>query len=854
MTSRIELPLLHGLLVAVLLMCAPWSATQALAAGWSTFGGNAQHTGLSLSTRNAQNITVIHWSTPVDEAPPSGNILIHYGSPVITAANTVIIPVKTGTSGGFKLEARFGKDGVLIWFAPTDYILPASSWIPSYSPALTPSNRLYFPGAGGTVYFRDNADASVPPASGQFAFYGLSSYQANPSSFASTVFINTPIVADGAGNIYFGFRTSGTAPLNLQSGIARIDPAGVGSWISAANAANDTSITVVPHQAAPALSNDGQTLYVVVAGSTSSYLVGLDPSTLQPKNAAPGVPMRVLLKDPRGGGSAAALISDISSASPMVGPDGDVYYGVLGNPFNGSRGWLLHFSGNLTQTKTPGGFGWDNTAAVVPASLVPSYTGTSTYLIFSKYNNYAGVDGGDGVNRIAVLDPNDSQIEPHASSAGVLVMKEVLSIAGPTPDPDLTAQFPNAVREWCINTAAVDPATTSVMVNSEDGKLYRWDLSQNTLVQAVTLSAGIGEAYTPTAIGPDGTVYAINRAVLNAVGRVPKVGIENTSVAEGTDAIFLVTLTSATTEVVTVDYATADGIAVAGQDYVAAAGTLVFAPGETTKTIRVTVKSDGVSEGDETFFVDLSNPVNATIAGAQRRGQALIAASGALPALSIDDVSVTEGTGGTGTAVFTVTLAPVSTQTVTVDYASADGIATLADGDYRIASGTLTFMPGQTTKTITVVTVGDGRNEIAEAFFVNLSNPANATLARAQGVGTIVNDDPLPTLSINDVSVSEGNGGTSSAVFTVTLTPASGRSVKVDYATADGSATVAGNDYAPSSGTLTFAPRETSKTIAIDIIGDTVKEANEAFFVNLSFSRRATITRAQGRCTINNDD
>ena len=110
--------------------------------------------------------------------------------------------------------------------------------------------------------------------------------------------------------------------------------------------------------------------------STNSYLVGLDPSTLAVKQVSGGAPMRVALKDPRDGG-VNALVSDDSSASPMIGPDGDVYYGVLGNPGNGSRGWMLHFSSDLTQTKTPGAFGWDNTPSVVPASMVPSYTGNS---------------------------------------------------------------------------------------------------------------------------------------------------------------------------------------------------------------------------------------------------------------------------------------------------------------------------------------------------------------------------------------------------------------------------------------------------------------------------------------------
>ncbi len=89
---------------------------------------------------------------------------------------------------------------------------------------------------------------------------------------------------------------------------------------------------------------------------------------------------------------------------------------------------------------------------------------------------------------------------------------------GVTPDPDFPT-FPGAVREWCINTAAVDPFTKSVMANSEDGKLYRWDLATNTLSERITLSGGIGEAYTPTLIGSDGTVYAINDAVLSTIGK-----------------------------------------------------------------------------------------------------------------------------------------------------------------------------------------------------------------------------------------------------------------------------------------------------------------------------------------------
>lgn len=493
--------------------------TAPAAADWATLGGNAQHTGISAAA--AQPLTAVRWSTPVDLTAPGEPVLIHYGSPVITPGNTVIIPIRTSAANTYRVDARKGGDGSLLWTAATAYVPPQHQWKPSYGPALGTGGRVWFAGAGGTVHFRDNLDASVPNASGQLAFYGLAAYQLDPASFDATVFVNTPITADASGAIYFGFRTTAGAPLGLASGIARVDAAGNGTWIAATAAAGDPVATLVPHQAAPALSNDGSTLYVVVTGGagTASYLVGLDPATLAVKERSPGVPMRVALKDPRDGGANNALISDNSSASPMVGPDGDVYYGVFGNPFNGSRGWLLHYSGDLAQTRIPGGFGWDTTAAVVPAAIVPSYTGASSYLVFTKYNDYAGYDGGGGVHRIALLDPNDTMVEPHASSNGTLVMRVVLSIAGPTPDPGPVSQgYPDAVKEWCINAAAVDPFTGAVMANSEDGKVYRWDLATNTLSQAVTLSPGVGEAYTSTVIGPDGTVYATNWAILNAVG------------------------------------------------------------------------------------------------------------------------------------------------------------------------------------------------------------------------------------------------------------------------------------------------------------------------------------------------
>jgi len=480
----------------------------AQAVPWSTIGGDAQHTGQSIAA--AQSLTQVHWSTPVDtvfQGSP-GELLIHYGTPVITAANTVMVPVRTSSADTFRVEARSGVNGALKYILNTDYAPPSYGWIPSYAPGLTIRDRYYYPCAGGTVCFRDNPDA-LSGQGGQLAFYGMGYYSApaDKSAMDASVRISTPIVADRSGNIFFGFIVTGENPADLVGGVARISVTGAGSWVSAATAAGDPNISQVQMNSAPALSLDHQYVYFGVNGGPTHYLVRVDATTL----AAAG---KVALLDPETGSP--AILLDNSSASPTVGPDGDVFYGVFESGDNttslnnNDRGWMLHFDKTLAVSKIPGAFGWDDTASIVPRELVPSYSGSSAYLLFTKYNNYNGVGTGDGRNRLAVLDPNTSMTDP---ITGTLVMKEVITVLGVTPDPT----FP-AVKEWCINSAAIDLVNKAALVNSEDGKLYRWDFVSNTLSNVITLTPGVGEAYTPTVIGPDGTVYAINDAILFAVG------------------------------------------------------------------------------------------------------------------------------------------------------------------------------------------------------------------------------------------------------------------------------------------------------------------------------------------------
>jgi hypothetical protein len=220
-------------------------------------------------------------------------------------------------------------------------------------------------------------------------------------------------------------------------------------------------------------------------------------------------------------------------------------------------------------------------------------------------------------------------------------------------------------------------------------------------------------------------------------------------------AVFTVSLSAAFDQTVSVGYATANGSALSGSDYLATSGTLIFAPGETSKMFTVPVKGDSVVEPDEAFNVNLTNASGATIADGQGAGT-IVNDDVELPSLSVSDVSKKEGKSGTTTFSFVVTLSGPSSVPVTVQYATADGTATVAGRDYNAKSGTLTFQPGQTSKTVTVQVRGDRTSEGHETFFLNLAGSQGATIGDGQGLGTILNDDGgTLAAAINDLALSQ---------------------------------------------------------------------------------------------------
>jgi uncharacterized repeat protein (TIGR01451 family) len=363
------------------------------------------------------------------------------------------------------------------------------------------------------------------------------------------------------------------------------------------------------------------------------------------------------------------------------------------------------------------------------------------------------------------------------------------------------------------------------------------------------------ESYLVNLSGESNATIADGQAIGNITNDdvQPSISIADLSQNETngvTTFTFNVTLSNASDSTVTVQYSTANDTATAGSDYTAASGQVSFSPTVTSQPISITVTGDATNEPNETFFVNLLTPANATIADSQALGT--IINDDGVPSISITDVTQNEGNAGTTVFTFTVSLSNASALPVTVDYATADGTAT-ATIDYTGAAGIVTFAPSVTSQPVTVNVTGDLFTEAAETFFVNLTNPTNASIADSQGVGTISNDDGAPAISINDVALAEGNAGVTAFTFNVTLSNPSASTVTANYATANDTA-LAGTDYTATSGTVTFTPGVTSQPVMVNVTGDLLTEANETFFVNLTTPGNATIADSQGLGTITNDD
>ncbi|HYV09388.1 MAG TPA: Calx-beta domain-containing protein [Pyrinomonadaceae bacterium] len=536
--------------------------------------------------------------------------------------------------------------------------------------------------------------------------------------------------------------------------------------------------------------------------------VGADGSTPVP-NRVQGVRISSAVNTTIGGvAPGAGNVIAFNGRSEQIGVNGIELIGDTNTTNNSIRGNSIYANGRL---------GID----INPSGVTP--------------NDAGDVDGG----------PNNRQNFPLITS--VVSTANQTTITGTinsTPNTTFVLDFyANAVCDASGNGEGAKPFALNPAPVTTDAN------GNGSFNVIVPMSLPIGRVLTATATDPTGNTSEFSPCsstqTLGSVHFEP----EFHEVIEDIGTIPITVKRDGGVGTLTVQFSTLDGAAKAGEDYVATSGTLTFLEGETTKTFNVTILNNAAVELGELFFVTLKNPDQPDVVGNPGLASILIHDNSTTPALSINHVNIIEG----NSATLTVSLGPATGRTVTVNYSTSDE-STTSGKDYQPVSGTLTFNPGVTTQTIVVQSLEDTIDEFVETLNVNLSNPVNANLVNG-GVGSanIIDNDANVTVSISDVSVIEGNSGTTSAVFTIRASAPHEKFIFVRYATANGTAT-APSDYAAKDSSVLFLAGELEKTFAITVNGDTEAEPNENFLVNLTFSDNAAIVRAQATGTIINDE
>ncbi|MEJ5992764.1 tandem-95 repeat protein, partial [Ramlibacter sp. PS3R-8] len=512
-----------------------------------------------------------------------------------------------------------------------------------------------------------------------------------------------------------------------------------------------------------------------------------------------------------------------------------------------------------------------------------SFEGTP---VITAINGTAITDGGGGVavtNGSVSLVGGELVFTPAAGFSGAVpAFSYTVTSGGVTetaavnvsvvPTPTVTAVTSPSATEgsdlvFSVTLSNASPIATTYPYTLGGGSASGADYGAVTFSDGVTLAGGVltvpagVTSFTITVAGVQDALDEGSETVPLTVGGATATGTLNdddpapslsindvvVNEAAGT-ATFTVTLNAVSGQTVTVDYGTSNGTAASGGDYTTAAGTLTFAPGVTTQTITVPIGNDTIFEGatNETFNVTLSNPGNATIADGSGAG-GIVDDDAAPVVTTISSPSATEG----GDLVFTITLSNASSTTTTVPFVIGGtatsgtdyGVAPTFTNGVTLSGANLVIPAGVTSFTATIATVGDTLDETDETLVVTAAGGAT-------GTGTIQDNDPAPSLSVNDVTVSEAAG---TMTFTVTLNAVSGQSVTVNYATGNGTAT-AGSDYTSASGTLTFAPGVTTQTVTVSILNDLATEASETFNLTLSSPTNATVADGTGVATITDND
>jgi hypothetical protein len=455
----------------------------------------------------------------------------------------------------------------------------------------------------------------------------------------------------------------------------------------------------------------------------------------------------------------------------------------------------------------------------------------------------AGASIVDRSGRVSILDDDAA---PSLSVGDVSITEPTSGTSTLSFPVSLSAPSGRTVSMSYVVTAGTATSGSDYVASPSTGQLVLPAGATSGSIPVSILSDAVSEASETLQV----TLYSpVHASIVDgtAVGTIldstaPRLSVADVSVSEGDPAKFVVSLSKPAPQTVTFRYSTSNGTATSS-DYSGANNVSASIPaGASSTTLTVNTTEDTTVESNETFNLTLSNVVNAVVTDGT--AQATIVDDDGKPNLSVSDASVTEG----GNLSFVVSLSKTYTSPVTFNYGSVDGTAT-AGADYNSASNSRTIPAGSTSTTITVVSLEDALDEADETFSLVLSSVVNANVVDGTGVGTIVDDDPTPTLSINDpAAVAEG----ANVAFTVSLSAVSGRNVTVHWATSNGDGNgglddaVASADYTAASGTLTIPAGSPSATITIATVNDGDKENAEVFTVTLSNPTNATIAGGGG--------
>ncbi len=484
---------------------------------------------------------------------------------------------------------------------------------------------------------------------------------------------------------------------------------------------------------------------------------------------------------------------------------------------------------------------------------------------------------------LALSSPANADLAT-ATATGTVDALPALTVADATTTVTDTGAAQTLTFAVTLSAASVDAVTVDYATadgtalagtnyTATDGTLT-FAPGQTTATVAVTIlgntAVGSTQTFSLALSDPTGATVATpvaTAAIVNGTTGAATLSVAPVTVRVGTagtaDLAFTVTLSAAQASAVTVDYATADGTAVAGTDYTATAGTLTLPAGTTTGTVTVPVQAAATTTAGstQTLTLVLSTPTGAALGTSSATGTIVDdddGSAGATPTLSVAASTATVGTSGTATVAFAVTLSAAQASAVTVDYSTADGTA-VAGTDYTATAGTLTIAAGATTGTVDVpVQAGATTAQSSKTFTLALSTPSGAALGTASATGTIVDDDvagtTTPSLSVAPATVTVGTSGTGTLAFTVTLSAPQASAVTVHYATANGTA-VAGTNYTATSGTLTIAAGSTNGTVDVPVVGAaTTAESTTALTLALSSASGATLGTATATGTIIDDN